>query len=63
MSLSPANGCCGDSFPPLSQAVARGDSVDVKYTGWVFENGGIGKVREEGEKMGGRVRSTEGSSH
>ena len=26
------------------QTVDRGDSVDVRYTGWLFENNGIGKV-------------------
>ena len=26
------------------QAVAKGDSVDVKYTGWIFENNTFGKV-------------------
>ena len=29
-------------IPP--QTVDKGDSVDVKYTGWLFDNG-IGKVR------------------
>ena len=28
----------------LSQAVSKGDSVDVKYIGWLFENNAIGKV-------------------
>ena len=26
------------------QSVAKGDSVDVKYTGWLFENNTFGKV-------------------
>ena len=28
------------------QTVARGDSVEVKYTGWIFENNTCGKVSE-----------------
>ena len=34
--------CDHHVIPP--QMVDKGDSVDVKYTGWLFENG-IGKVR------------------
>ena len=26
------------------QCIAKGDSVDVKYTGWAFENNTVGKV-------------------
>ena len=28
----------------ITQCIVRGDSVDVKYTGWAFENNTIGKV-------------------
>ena len=35
------------------QTAAKGDSVEVKYTGWVFENNTFGKVRN-------RVRGGQG---
>ena len=30
----------------LLQAIDKGDSVDVKYTGCLLENGAIGKVKD-----------------
>lgn len=34
----------GDQKSFFLQSVAKGDSVDVKYTGWLFENNTFGKV-------------------
>jgi len=34
----------GDQKCFFLQSVAKGDSVDVKYTGWLFENNTFGKV-------------------